>query len=147
MRRLVELSEVRCNGQPIITAFEVLCVLRNTLFSATSSSVEIAGRNLNWLPQVNFNFCSRTNFVPLVPLLYVTLHFLWHRWEVSGLPSLDDRLKKPQGNLHFSNTMGWSTKLSQIAAVAFYSMQFNSKIHKPFPCSLQHVKIQYMTTK
>jgi len=40
--------------------------------------------------------------------------------------------------------MGWTKNLSQVAAAAFYSMQFDSTIHKAFPCSLQHVKIQYI---
>lgn len=45
VRRFVELSEVRLTLN-VVTGFEALCMLRNTLSSAASCSFLITGRNL-----------------------------------------------------------------------------------------------------
>lgn len=125
----------------LVAGFEVLCMQR-THFPAASCSAEITGRNLNQLPEVSLDLCSRRNILPLLLLLHLSLHFQWHWGSMCWALSLDERMTEPRGNVAFCNTLGWSLKLSQIAAVAFYCRQFNSKFYKEFPCSLQHGKIQ-----
>lgn len=112
----------------LVAGFEVPCMQR-THFPAASCSAEITGRNLNQLPEVSLDLCCRNNILLLLLLVHCfSLPVHWGK--MCWAPSLDERLTKPQGILHFCNTTGWSLKLSHIAAVAFYSRQFNSKFHK-----------------